>query len=328
MPRGTPYDYAADRSEDQARKRQKRAEARTIDVPPCEDPARRARLEADDVEWLLYYFGPDSGLSHEDCFTYRFTGQQLEMIAAVGHCISNGGDKALAASRGEGKTTIAERLAIKYTLQGKLDFTLLCCSTGPMAEHSLETIRDSIEQNDLLAADYPEVCVPVRLLEGVPQRAKTMLANGKRHDTGEAYTAESIRFSWTGNEVVLPDAPGSPSAQAVIATRGLDAAIRGIKRKGKRVKLVLIDDPDTLETACNERQAEKLESRIDKDLAGLGGQRRSVSRVMLTTLQTRTSVSYLFTDQKKSLRGLVLVIDSLFVRLYGRTYGMTMYAEE
>src|SRR5690606_36080955 len=149
----------------------------------------------------------------------------------------------------------------------------------------------AIEENPLLAADYPEVCVPVIALENTPNRAHYQLVSGKRHDTGEAYTAEQSKFTWCGDEIIFPKVPGSPSSRAIIATRGLDSAIRGLKRKGRRVDIVLIDDPDTEDTARSGDQAKKLENRIDKSLGGLGGQKRKVARVMITTLQSRISVS-------------------------------------
>jgi len=92
----------------------------------------------------------------------------------------------------------------------------------------------------------------------------------------------------------------------VIATRGLDAAVRGLKRKGKRPRMALIDDPDTETTSESEAQAAKLEKRIDKGIGGLGSQTKPISRVMLTTLQSRKSVSYRYTDpkQKSSWNGI------------------------
>ena len=71
----------AERNRDAVRKRDVRAAAKTVFVPACEDRARRERLEADDEEWLRYYFARESG--SENPFWYDFTGQQREMIAAI-----------------------------------------------------------------------------------------------------------------------------------------------------------------------------------------------------------------------------------------------------
>lgn len=293
----------SERSRDAERKRQQRNQAKLVAIPKCADIRRRRRLEKDDVKWLMYYFAPASG--SESAFTYEFTIQQREMIAAIREAIINGGDQAIAASRGEGKTILFERMLLKYTLTGIVKFSVLFAATGTAAQDSLESIKVEIESNDRLAADYPEVCIPVRALENTPNRAHYQLVSGHRHDDGKPYAEVSSKFSWCGQEIYMPCVPGSPASGGIIATRGLDSAVRGVKKKGRRVDVAGIDDPDTEETARSPEQAEKLEARIDRAIAGLGGQQRSVARIMLTTLQNRTCVSYRFTDptQKPSWKG-------------------------
>ncbi len=290
------------------RKRAEYQRARVIagklfEIPKPEDISRRLALEQDDVAWLRHYFGPGCGL--EDVFSYDFVPQQLDMIRAIGAAMRDGADQALAASRGEGKTTIAERLAIKYVAQGLCDYVVLFGATGGMAEKILDSIARSFTDNAYLAADYPEICQPVKHLEGAPQRARSQRANGWRHDTGERFECAMLSYAWCGSELIFPNAPGSPSAGAIIATRGLDAAVRGLRTNGKRPKLAIIDDPDTELTAVSEEQAKKLERRIDAAIGGLGGQRRAVGRVILTTLQSRISVSFKLTDptQRPTFRG-------------------------
>ena len=301
--RGLLHPGATDQDAERARQRQKQrdktAVGKDVLIPklPAANLRRRRRYEKDDAAWLRFYFGTKSNCA--DPFWYKFTGQQREMIAAIGHAARWGGDQSIAASRGEGKTTIFERLAVKYGCEGLIDFVVLCAATGTAAGNSLEAMRDAIETNDRLLADYPEVCVPVRALENTPNRAHYQTVTGFRFDTGEPFTRVPSKFSWCGQEVIFPNVPGSPSAGSVIATRGLDAAVRGLKRKGKRPGLVGIDDPDTEETARSEDQAIKLENRIDRALGGLGGQQKNVARVMLTTLQTRISVSYKYTDPQE-----------------------------
>ena len=97
-------------------------------------------MEADDAAWLRWYF-------HET-FWYDFTEQQIAMIDAIHRKIRQGGDQAIAASRGEGKSALAERLALKYMLEGLLQFVLLLHSTGGKAADSLAEIKEAIETND------------------------------------------------------------------------------------------------------------------------------------------------------------------------------------
>jgi hypothetical protein len=275
--------------------RERRVGAKDVPIGSLspEDRATRERLEQSDEAWLRFFF-PDPPYG----FWYAFTEQQLAMVEAIGHAIKYGGDQAIAASRGEGKTQIARRLILKYTLSGQVRFAVLFASTGSDAADSLAAIKADIEEGELLARYYPEVCDSIRALENTPNRAHYQTVSGHRHDTGEVYFRAPSRFSWCGHEVSLPNVPGSPAAGAIIATRGLDSAVRGLNKKGRRPDVAIIDDPDTEETARSEEQAQKLEDRIDRAIGGLGGQQRSIARVMLTTLQNRTCVSYRFTDPK------------------------------
>lgn len=285
------------RGSDRERKKQERKTESLLQIPDCADRERRDRLECDDIAWLRWYFGDGCGV--EDPFTYKFTPQQIEMIHAIQHAITFGGDQAIAASRAEGKTTIAERLVLKAAITGRVSYTVLFASSGPLADNSIDTIRQSIAENERLAADYPEVCYPVQELENTPQRAHYQRASGNRHDNGQPYEMAELGYVWCGQEIIMPKVPGSPGAGSIIATRGLDAAVRGLKRRGKRPKLAIIDDPDSEDSSRSQEQAAKLERRIDGAIGGLGGQRSGIGRVMLTTLQSRVAVSYLYTDPKR-----------------------------
>jgi hypothetical protein len=112
-------------------------------------------------------------------------------------------------------------------------------------------------------------------------------------------------FHWTGDRLVFPNVPGSPSAGAIVISQGLDAALRGMRIKNRRPRAVIIDDPDTDETIHNPKQAAKLLRKIDRSIAALGSQRSPVSRLVLCTCASRVSAAAQLTDQETypSFRG-------------------------
>ena len=286
-----PIRAKTEREKQAERQRESRSLFRDVSIPWPADLRRRRRLEKDDAAWLRWYF-------HEE-FTYEFTEQQREMIETISKAIRHRDDQALAASRGEGKTKISEACICKAVLTGVVGFALFCAANGSKAGDSLQAIKEALETNERLLADYPEVCVPIHALENTPNRAHYQTVSGQRMDNRKWYTAVASKFSWCGEEIVLPKVPGSPSRGAIIATRGLDAEVRGLNKHKKRVDVVLIDDPDTEESVNNPNQATKLENRIDGGIAFLGSQKRGVARVLITTLQRRECVSAKFTDPKK-----------------------------
>ena len=282
------------RKSERERKTEQRREESLLIQPEIENRQRRIELEQDDEAWLMHYFG--EGCELADPFTYTFTSQQREMINVLGAAIRFGGDQSIAASRGEGKSIITKRMVLKGILQGLVPYAVIFASTGPMAEAILDDINSYVSENPLLLADYPEVCHPVISLERTPQRANTQRMSGNRFDNGEPFEYAELSYRWCGSELIFPATPGAPASGAIIATRGLDAAVRGLTRYGRRPSIAVIDDPDTETTASSEEQAAKLEKRIDAAIGGLGSQRRSIGRVMLTTIQSRISVSYKYTE--------------------------------
>jgi hypothetical protein len=292
-----------ERARDAGRKREEREARSLVIIPRCSDRALRAALEADDIAWLMWCFAEESGT--EFPFTYQFTWQQRRMIAALRRAISEGGDQAIAASRGEGKSTLVQRMLLKFVLEGIVKFAMLFAATGDAAKDALATIKGELENNTRLLELYPEVCVPVRALQNVPSRAHYMLVSGFRHDNDQPFEMHRAKFSWCGPGIKLPNVPGSPAARGLIHTQGLESFGRGSNKGGRRPDVAVIDDPDTEETVNSIEQAKKLEDKIDRVIALLGSQRRRVARVLITTIQNRNCVSYRFTNrrEKPSWRG-------------------------
>lgn len=285
------------RSADRDRKRQQRINDSIIYIPRCEDRKRRDDLEQDDIAWLMWYFG--EGSNTERPYTYEFTEQQREMIAAIRYAIQYGGDQAIAASRGEGKSTNCQRLLLKCALAGEVDYAMLFGANGSASRKALKNIKLPLATNTRLLADYPEICVPIRALENAPQRANTQRACGYRHDTGERYGPVLLGYTWCGDAIMFPRTPGCKASSAIIETIGLDGGVRGANANGRRPRIAVIDDPDTRDSARSEDQAEKLEENIDAAIGGLGDQTHQIGRVILTTLQSRLSVSFKYTDPKQ-----------------------------
>ena len=270
----------AEHDYDIERKRRKRAAACEVFIPAVVDPARRAAAEADIYLFLKTYF-PEK-------FYNPFTDDHRLIVEEILYRAKVGGDKAVAAPRGEGKTTIAECVLIYCLLLGLLKFPVVVAATGKHANQILSNIKHEMEFNDLLHEDYPEVCEPIRALEGTPQRA------AKQH-----VQDEKTHIQWSQDAVVLPTIAGSKASGAILKTFGLDAAIRGVKHNGQRPDFVLIDDPETRESADSNHQIATREETIERDIAGLGGQGRPLGRLVLCTLQNHKCLAAKLTDPKQ-----------------------------
>lgn len=285
--------------------RRKRAAEHDIVIPAIVDRRRRARCEHDCLLWLSTY------MPH--IFSGRWTETRRDMVAAILTTATHGGDQAIAAPRGDGKSKIALGVSMFCIAQGLVRFALICAATGPMAGDLLEDIKEECEVNDLLLADYPEICAPIRALAGANQRANSQTAGGVR--TRIKWSEKSTVFptvppealsTWTARDLEQFAPRGSRASGAVIRTRGLDSAIRGIVKGALRPDLVIIDDPETAESAKSADQTRDRMRVIENDIGGLAEGGKTLARVMLTTIQNRAPcLSHVYTDpaQKPSWNG-------------------------
>jgi hypothetical protein len=275
--------------------RERRRLEQSIYVPDVADPDRRRACEADIFSFLKTYFS--------DSFYQPFTVKRAEIVTDILNAASQGGDQATAAPRGDGKTTIVECVTIYCLNLGLLKFPLICAATGPDATRILENIKRQYETNDLLAADYPEICIPIMKLERWASRALQQTVDGEF--TLMTWGKDKVVFPTVPDKYGLPENAGSLAAGSVLMTRGLDSAIRGIRLGTVRPDLVIIDDPETRESAESDVQIERRSKTIEQDIGGLGGPGKAMSRLLLCTIMNRKCVAHTYTDrqQKPSWNG-------------------------
>lgn len=264
----------------------KRDAGRCIGRIPTLTPAqnsRRTRLERDPAKWLRHYM--------PDLFDREFGDAHHQIIREFQRVMKHGGFQSIAAPRGIGKSTLVVGLIIYAIVTGKLRHIVEISKSLQMAhEQVMDTLIAQFEDNDRLAADYPEVCYPIRSLDGAPARA-----NMQTYEEADG-TRVRTAFQWSGDLITFPKVRGSRAAGTVFRVKGADAAIKGLVHRGRRPDFVLIDDPETGESARSAAQVEKITSYIKQGVAGLGRIDRSIGIMMLTTIEVADSVSDIFTD--------------------------------
>lgn len=260
-----------------------------VEIPPIKSKSRRTRAIRD-IEWGLRTYFPKH-------FYHPFTTVHREMIHAIRDAIEFGGDHAVAAPRGEGKSTIFACLTILMLLSGRVRYPILVGSNERQSTDILKAIKTELEWNDKLFDDFPEVIAPIRHLEGDVKRARRQTVRG-----------EPTHMWWSNEKLVMPIVPGSACSNSVVETRAPGAAIRGIYHNSPingrmRPDLVLIDDIETRESADSLKMREFTRALIEGDMPGLAGQGRQISRVMLCTCWSRESLSWKYTDPSSGWDG-------------------------
>ncbi len=211
-------------------------------------------------------------------FHLPWSNDHLKVIGRIEQAVLRGGLFSMAMPRGSGKTTICECACIWAVLNGHRDFVCLIGSDEGHAMDMLESIKMELDGNDLLLEDYPEVLFPIQSLDGIANRCN-----------GQLYKGQRTHIGWTAREIVMPTIPDSVASGAIIKVAGITGRIRGMKYKrsdGKTVRpsLVVIDDPQTDESARSLSQCATRESILAGAILGLAGPGKKISGIMPCTV--------------------------------------------
>ena len=266
-------DEAYEAHKAQVARRQRRQSAAGRDIGAIPAPANPENVERarGDFRFFCETYFPDT-------FYLPWSDDHLKVIAKIEQAILRGGLFALAMPRGSGKSTLAEISCIWAMLIGAHDFVCLVGSDAGHARAMLESIKIEFETNDLLLADYPEAVKPIRSLERIHNRAK-----------GQTCQGEHTRIVWTADGIVLPTVEGSDASGSIIRVAGIESRIRGMKYKradGKSVRpsLVVIDDPQTDESARSPHQVKNRLETLNGAILNLAGPGQKISGIMPCTV--------------------------------------------
>jgi len=256
IPAASAYDRHKERSS--AAFREKSSAGRDIgEMPAIVDPARRASA-AQDFRWFCETYLADA-------FPLAWSADHLTAISKIEGAVLRGELFAFAMPRGSGKTTLCEAACLWAMLYGHRQFIVLVGADQTIASAMADSLKAQIENNDVLLDDFPEACYPVRALDRISQRAK-----------GQTYQGKPTEMQWAADQITLPWIPGSSSAGACVRVAGITGRIRGLKHtrpdgSSIRPSLVLIDDPQTDESAASPSQCATREKILSGAILGLGG---------------------------------------------------------
>jgi hypothetical protein len=253
------------------RARRVSAAGRDIGSPPAVvDPARRDSCRLDFRLFCETYAA--------ESFPLAWSPDHLTAIGKIEAAVLRGELFAFAMPRGSGKTTLCEWACLWALLNGHRQFIVLIGSDQAIAEQMLDSIKSHLEQNDLLAADYPEATYPIRALEGINARAR-----------GQTIDGTPTKIEWTADQITLATVPGGASSGAAVRVAGITGRIRGLRHTrpdGKTIRpdLVLIDDPQTDESAASPSQCATRERTLSGAILGLAGPGKTIAGLCTVTV--------------------------------------------
>lgn len=255
-------------------------------IPDIEDVGRR---EATITSLRLF-----CDTYNPDAFALGWSENQLNSIARIEETVNLGALYAMAEPRGNGKTTRCRMAALWAASHALRKYIFPIGATDSKAADTLEALKMFMRFLPTFAADFPEIAYPIRRLDGIANRARGQTCGGL-----------PTLIEWTADRIVLPTVPPPsnwpkhwklradgmvPTSGIVIATAGLTGeGIRGSLKTlttGEQVRpdLVLLDDPQTSESAQSRTQNAKREQLISADVLGMAGPGKSISAIMPCTV--------------------------------------------
>ena len=250
------------------RRREQSHTARDIgEIPPPADPERRERCRRDFRAFCETY--------HAHTFDLAWSPDHLKVIAKIERAILGGGLFAVAMPRGSGKTSLCECAAEWALLYGHRRFVVLVSADSEQSSKSLKSLRLELETNDLLLEDHPAATIPLRRLDGIHQRRLM-------------YAGRTVRQEITRTDLVLADVPGD-SCEGRVRCVGITSSMRGMVAaltSGKRIRpdMVIVDDPQTDESARSASQTAARESIVHGTILGLAGPRTAIAAIAPVTV--------------------------------------------
>ena len=279
--------HTARRQREAARDKAASKSGRDIgELPPVENQKRRDACRRNFKLYCETY--------HSATFSLKWSADHLKVLKAVEAAVLDGELLAFAMPRGSGKTSIVEVAAEWAKNYGHRDFTAIIGSTEDHAAGMLDSLKTEYETNELLLADFPEIVFPIVKMERINNRAR-----------GQTFQAKATYIIWKDREIRLPTIPGSDASGGIIKVAGITGAVRGMKAKrprdGKTIRpsLVLIDDPQTDDSARSPKQVADRERVLKGAILGLAGPNVRIAGLATVTVVSPDDLAERLLDRKR-----------------------------
>lgn len=133
------------------------------------------------------------------------------------------------------------------------------------------------------------------MLEGIGRRAEGQLLDGQR-----------TLIDWNKKVATLPTVPGSKASGATVSVAGITGRIRGLQATrpsdGAKIRpdLVIVDDPQTDESARSAKQVRDRLATMNQAILGLAGPGKAIAGVCPCTVIVKGDVADQLLDRKEN----------------------------
>lgn len=261
--------------EDEDKKIRREAKVIQWDIGAEED-AREAR------EFMRYDLKSFCKSVMPNAFPLEFGEYHLSMIAKMQKVILQGGNSADAMPRGSGKSTLATAAFIWAVLFGHRRYGAIIGNESEAAKGLMESVKTEIWLGEGIGKYWPKLQKYIKEGDGQSQKFRHML-NSDQTPPLIKWSTDLVRFPST------PKVEEDEWSGGILQACGITGRIRGMQTKLDdgtvlRPDFVLIDDPQTRESAGSFKQTNDREATIDGDIKGLAGPGKNIAAFMAMTV--------------------------------------------
>lgn len=169
----------------------------------------------------------------------------LELGVALEQATQQRGARlAIAAPRGHAKSTLMSLAYVLWSICYRREqYVILISNIGDQADDQLSAIKEELQQNESLIADFPEACEVPGIKPGAPR--------------------------WRKNEIITRN-------DIKVTALGINEKIRGRKHKSHRPSLIVLDDIENETSVRSEDQRGQLKEYYTKTVAKAGDKETNI----------------------------------------------------
>lgn len=226
------------------------SECAGFSADPAESAGRRAAVRdaVSGFEFFCKNYFPHYIRHTEPSELHRHLFRRLPEMRAC----SKSQNDAVAAPRGEAKSTIVSQLWVLYCIvTGQTHYALIVMDSIDQAYPMLEAIKAELEFNPRLMMDFPEIC-----------------GQGRVWQAGTIFTRNNVK----------------------VQVAGSGKKLRGLRHGPWRPDLVVLDDVENDDNVLSPEMRDKLESWLTKTVLQLGGPGQKLDVIYIGTVLHYDSV--------------------------------------
>jgi len=216
---------------------------------------------------------------HPATFCLPWSADHLRVLAKAQAAVLLGAQLAVAMPRASGKTSIVIAAVEWALLFGHRRFVVVVGSSETAAVELLKLVKADLETpGTLISEDFPAVTAPIEALERIANRC-----------AGQTLDGVPTAITWTDRELVLPTVPDSPASGSILRVAGITGRLRGMVARlpdgsTARPDVVLIDDPQTDDSARSLTQCAARERILAGAVLGLAGPGKRIAALAAVTV--------------------------------------------